>query len=99
MPEEAPVTRAVRASWFTIRRSRSGSPPGARFEVHGHGSFDATQDKALQVIGFWNADQHRMIAALHPLLHDRKGRMAVDGRVVKDLREQRLVDVVRATAG
>ena len=40
-----------------------------------------------------------MIAALHAFFDDRHVRLRVDGGIVDDFRERRLVDVVRATAG
>ena len=60
---------------------------------------ELSQDEALQVVGFRHAEQHRMIASLHPLLDDRDVRLRVDRGVVDDLGERRLVDVVRAAAG
>src|SRR4029079_19727480 len=57
------------------------------------------ENEALQVIGFRNAEQDGMIAALHPLLDDGDLRVAVDGGFVEDLSERRLVHVVGAAAG
>ena len=60
---------------------------------------ELSEDEAFQVVGLGHAEQHRMIAALHPLLDHRHVRLRVDARVVDDLGERRLVDVVRAAAG
>ena len=58
-----------------------------------------SKNEAFQVVRFRHAEQHGMIAALHAFLEHRHVRLRVDGRLVDDLGEQRLVDVVRTAAG
>src|SRR3954454_17310993 len=60
---------------------------------------DLPDDETLQVIGLWDAEQHRVIAALHALLDHRDVRLRVERGFVHDLRECPLADVVRTAAG
>src|SRR5688500_1693080 len=57
------------------------------------------QDEALQVVGLRHAEQHRVIASLHPLLDHRERGVTVGGGVLQHLGEHRFVDVVGAAAG
>src|SRR5688572_11380921 len=61
-------------------------------------SLDAPKNKALEVIGFGNADEDGMVASLHPLLHHRQRHVAVDRRLVDHVFEHVFGDVVRAAA-
>ena len=92
----------------TYRESRTALAIGAVISRHAASLLPArtsrvtlqlSEDEALQVVGLRHAEQHRMIAALHPLLDHRDVRLRVDRRVVDDLGERRLVDVVRTAAG
>src|SRR5689334_23401373 len=62
-------------------------------------SMKLSEDETLQVIRLGHPEQDRMVAALHPFLDDGDVRLSVDARLVHDLGERRLVDVVRAAAG
>src|SRR5262245_20176751 len=59
---------------------------------------DATQDKAFQIVRFRDADEHRMVTALHSLLDDRHVSMAVNRRLVHHRLEHCLADVVGTAA-
>src|SRR5579859_70766 len=45
-----------------------------------------SQNEALQVVRLGDAEQHRVIAALHPLFDNGDVNLRVDGRFVDDLR-------------
>ena len=59
----------------------------------------SAKQKTLQVIRLGHAEQHRVIAALHPLLDDAHRDTGVQRRFVHDLSEHRFVDVIRTAAG